>query len=86
MDFTTSPHRSAAAPWSTLTKLALHHVGLTLDVPPLSSATADDRLTTMNGISSGGRLAQAVPPTRREVGLPARYKLVTSPVCKCHFE
>ena len=33
----------------------------TVDVPPLSSATSDDSLTTMNGISSGGRLAQAVP-------------------------
>ena len=32
----------------------------------------------MNGILSGGRLAQAVPPTRRDVGLPARYKLETS--------
>jgi hypothetical protein len=32
----------------------------TVDVPPLSSATSDDSLTTMNGISSGGQLAQAV--------------------------
>ena len=39
-------------------------VGLTVDVRFFRARRSDDRLTTMNGISSGGRLAQAVPATR----------------------